>query len=551
MVSKMQLLRLIRCEFIKHFSWKKTVIIFLVLIVSCFGLMKMESFFGSNRSYTSPISIEEFDDAYQKANKALEEETNFVNVGVAEVFSRLEKPYRDTIQLLGNGSTESCWQQDALSSLSSALTRLVILEQVQAYRNDASFLEEVSSLPSENAHYELYYGTVASYTNQLKEAVSLSLTEFSRDFTYYHEYVDLVTKALEENAYYLYIEAIYQTNLYYATVFDTEINKDTLAIYQMIIDEKIMDDSNYRVVNAHQYLEEINREIEAPTLEEYHQSSNQASYENVKTYYRKLNEDFDAKEQILHYAIQHDLKHDLYYPSNYETLYSYQTAKNFMNQGLHLIVVVIFIVAITHAGITSREHDSGTVKLLLSKPVKRSKILLSKFLYLIIETFILWLIASLILFVLVGISYGFGELFTPKLLFIGGEVREIPYFLWYLSNMIVGMIPACFFLSLILFLSSITLSTALTASVTSILTLFSIMIWVLVSNFGFTFLKTFCYTPIPYLDYWMVAYHSEYYLESCMLTGLYEPFGLMICLIFILILYFLTVFIYTKRDIKN
>ena len=33
--------------------------------------------------------------------------------------------------------------------------------------------------------------------------------------------------------------------------------------------------------------------------------------------------------------------------------------------------------------------------------------------------------------------------------------------------------------------------------------------------------------------------------------GLYEPFGLIICLIFILILYFLTVFIYTKRDIKN
>ena len=59
MVSKMQLLRLIRCEFIKHFSWKKTIVIFLVLILSCFGLMKMESFFGSNRSYTSPIYIEE------------------------------------------------------------------------------------------------------------------------------------------------------------------------------------------------------------------------------------------------------------------------------------------------------------------------------------------------------------------------------------------------------------------------------------------------------------------------------------------------------------
>ncbi len=551
MVSKMQLLRLIRCEFIKHFSWKKTIVIFLVLILSCFSLIKMESFFGSNRSYTSPIYIEEFDEAYQKANKTLEEDANFVNTGVAEVFSRLEKSYQDTIQLLGNGSDKSCWQHDALYGLNSALIHLVVLEQIQANRDNSLFIEEVSSLSEEKDHYDMYYGKVASYTNQLKEAISLSPTEFSRDFTYYREYVDLVTRALEENAYYLYIEAVYQTNLYYATVFDREIDKDTLAIYQMIIDEKIMDDSDYRVVNAQQYLEVINREIIAPTLEEYHQSPSQASYENVKTYYRKLNEDFDVKEQILYYAIEHDLKHDLYYPSNYDSLYSYQTAKNFMNQGLHLIVVVIFIVAITHAGITSREHDSGTVKLLLSKPVKRSKILLSKFLYLIIETFILWLIASFILFLLVGIFYGFGELFTPKLIFFGGEVREIPYFLWYLGNMIVGMIPATFFLSLILFLSSITLSTALTASVSSILTLFSMMIWILVSNFGFTFLKIFCYTPIAYLDYWLVTYHSEYYLDSCMLTGVYEPFGLIISLVLSLFIYFLTVFIYTRRDIKN
>ena len=548
----MQLLRLIRCEFIKHFSWKQTIIVFLILILSCFALMKMEAFFGSNRVYTDPIYMEEFDEAFQKADKALEEEANLVNEGVAEVFSRLGNPYRDTIQLLGNGSTQSCWQQDALSSLSSSLTHLVVLEQVQTYQNDSSFLEEVSSLPSENAQYDMYYGQVASYTNLLKKAVSLSPTEFSRDFTYYHEYVDLVTRALEENAYYLYIEATCQTLIYYATVFDQEISEDSLAIYQMIIDEKIMDDRDYRVVNALQYLENVNLEIAPPTLEEYHPSSyNGASYTNVKTYFRKLSEDFDAKNQILHYAIQHDLKHDLYYPSDYEPIYSYQTAKNFMNQGLHLIVVVIFIMAITHAGITSREHDSGTVKLLLAKPVKRSKILLSKFLYLIIETFILWLIASLILFILVGISYGFSELFTSKLLFIGGEVREIPYLLWYLVNMFIGMIPACFFLSLILFLSSVTLSTALTASITSIFTLFSVMIWMVISNSGFTFLKIFCYTPIAYLDYWMVTYHSEYYLETCMLTGLYEPFGLVICLIFMVMIYFLSAFIYTRRDIKS
>ena len=161
------------------------------------------------------------------------------------------------------------------------------------------------------------------------------------------------------------------------------------------------------------------------------------------------------------------------------------------------------------------------------------------------------MIASLILFILVGISYGFSELFTSKLLFIGGEVREIPYLLWYLVNMFIGMIPACFFLSLILFLSSVTLSTALTASITSIFTLFSVMIWMLISNSGFTFLKIFCYTPIAYLDYWMVTYHSEYYLETCMLTGLYEPFGLVICLIFMVMIYFLTAFIYTRRDIKS
>ena len=221
-------------------------------------------------------------------------------------------------------------------------------------------------------------------------------------------------------------------------------------------------------------------------------------------------------------------------------------------RGVTLITVVIMIImAITNSGIMAREHDKGTIKLLLTKPVSRTKVLLSKFLYLILDTYIWWIIGTIIMFLLVGFNFGFGDLFTSKIIVSNGIAKEVNYFLWYFKEMVICSIPVWCFLSILFSLSTITLSTALTASLTSIISIFSITIWMLIANFGARFLTILSYTPIPYLDYWFVRYGNSCYIQTISNTGLSDSYGLMISLIVTVILFLITVLIYNKRDIKN
>ena len=77
----------------------------------------------------------------------------------------------------------------------------------------------------------------------------------------------------------------------------------------------------------------------------------------------------------------------------------------------------MILVVLLDGNIVSKEHNKGTEKLLLTTSNKRWKILLSKFLYLILETYIIWFVALILLLLFAGLKYGFNDLITPKILY--------------------------------------------------------------------------------------------------------------------------------------
>ena len=155
------------------------------------------------------------------------------------------------------------------------------------------------------------------------------------------------------------------------------------------------------------------------------------------------------------------------------------------------------------------------------------------------------------MFLIVGFYSGFGDLFTSKLVICHDKVVEINYWLWYFKELFICGIPICCFQVILFGLSALTLSTSFTASIVSILTVFSFMIWFLISQLGLTFLSFLSYTPIPYLDYWMVRYNSRYYLESIVRENLFSNYGIVISLVVAVGCALITIFVYEKRDIKN
>ncbi|MFS1245099.1 ABC transporter permease [Enterococcus lactis] len=77
-----------------------------------------------------------------------------------------------------------------------------------------------------------------------------------------------------------------------------------------------------------------------------------------------------------------------------------------------LIEMVIILIIIVAAEMVSREFNDGTIKLLLIRPHRRSKILLSKYLTLAIFSGVALLLVLVSQFFINGFLYGFSHLFT-------------------------------------------------------------------------------------------------------------------------------------------
>lgn len=80
--------------------------------------------------------------------------------------------------------------------------------------------------------------------------------------------------------------------------------------------------------------------------------------------------------------------------------------RNFIEQAIALLLpLMIMVIA---SDIVSSELSAGTVKLLLTRPVKRWKILLSKYIALTLSVSFIILIASFIAYIISGLVFGYG-----------------------------------------------------------------------------------------------------------------------------------------------
>ncbi|MCI8588168.1 MAG: ABC transporter permease [Bacilli bacterium] len=539
----MRLFQLIRCEFIKNFSIKRLIITSIVLSLCCFGLIKFEEFYGGGKEITEPLSINQFHKEYEDAKKKYSKLDRVIVDGLFESYDEVKPVYERTYQLIGD-TDNLVWQNRSLHSFAYYTAQYKALKQLKEnYQNPLikNYLEEEKI---EDEYYGISHSVEPYYFSTLKRFYDKSIEEIDRELLFLEKNVSLLKESLQQNAYYLSEKFAYNYLIFESEKRALPMDKPVVERYQYIIQNKIMDENDFRAVNAREYqsLFYARDSSGISTLED--------GYVNMNFYYQTMRKERSKQKKITKYSMDHGLKHDLYLKGdNIDDFYL--SSKNFMNLGLHLGLVIMFLSAIYHAGIVAKEHDKGTVKLLLTKPIKRKTILLSKILYLIFDTYLLWILGSFIMFLIVGFYSGFGDLFTSKLVICHDKVVEINYWLWYFKELFICGIPICCFQVILFGLSALTLSTSFTASIVSILTVFSFMIWFLISQLGLTFLSFLSYTPIPYLDYWMIRYNSRYYLESIVRENLFSNYGIVISLVVAVGCALITIFVYEKRDIKN
>lgn len=127
----------------------------------------------------------------------------------------------------------------------------------------------------------------------------------------------------------------------------------------------------------------------------------------------KSHDVLEERIAINQYRIDHDIP-----PIENKTLWG------FMNSATNLTSLVTLFTIVIAAGIVAGEFSWGTIKLLLIRPVSRSKILLSKFmttlLFALYNLFILFISS----FIFGAIFFGFEGKELPYLAFVEGEVVE-------------------------------------------------------------------------------------------------------------------------------
>lgn len=130
-----------------------------------------------------------------------------------------------------------------------------------------------------------------------------------------------------------------------------------------------------------------------------------------------------------------------------------------------LVTVVALLAIVIAGGIVSSEFSQGTVKFLLINPVKRWKILMSKYFTVITVGYIMLCILFVVMIPITGLMLGFDGFSTPYIYVNGGEVKEMPTLLYAAEQYLMKSVEMVVMSTLAFAISSLVRSTALAIGV--------------------------------------------------------------------------------------
>ena len=212
----------------------------------------------------------------------------------------------------------------------------------------------------------------------------------------------------------------------------------------------------------------------------------------------------------------------------------------FFNEfGLFIIVIVVMVAGT----IVSEEFSKGTIKLLLVKPYNRNKILLSKFITVLIMIAFSFVILIGMELIVGGLIFGFESLQIPVVVynFNTNMIQEINVFA-YLGTQIIMVLPSVILIATLAF----SLSTIFTNSPVAIaLPLLGYMgaavINQLAMQYNVGFLKYFVTLNWDFTQY--------LYGNVPLMEGLTSEFSIVICLLYFLIMMIPTFMVFKRKNI--
>ena len=215
---------------------------------------------------------------------------------------------------------------------------------------------------------------------------------------------------------------------------------------------------------------------------------------------KKVNDDYEVYPLVENNKENKLINKYNIYASNVNKINELSNIKlnKIMDNGITLLIFSSIIIIVISSSILGNEINKKSIKELLTKPYKRSEILISKFIstYIIIFLLTIFIFVTYILFTYVLTKI---NIFILKdYIIYNNHIKNISFILKYLIKFIINSIPIYFLSTLTIFLTTLIKNQKVIIPINSILFIMSPVIFNFFLNIKF---KYIIYTFIPYLDF--------------------------------------------------
>ena len=497
---KIKLIKLIQSELIKIFKRRSTYILFIILVVIiiAFNYITLNE---NNERMASRAYLREFEPVLDLDSEEIGTECYASEKSAIDFYN------------LYNKYEKNSWQRYALNE-----------ERKTTYG--------IGDFPTEfYKDVEFTINTVNDYEYNYETEVNEQ--EYNRAKEKYEEYIKVLDEGDWEQFVSLKIKNLAEIKNQFDTTSDESksINIE-IALYQYRLQYNI----EFKNDILNEYIENLR---ESQYLLEYHNSN--------PTYYKESIELETKNVSLYKYAIENKIEFDISSDSNLilgntlnaRTLF----LRTFENFNILVIITVIYI----SSNIIIEERNKGTIKNLFIKPHKRVEILFSKILACIITVIITMIFIVLIQYIVGGILFDFN---SYSVSYIGYDFNNNQVFTMNLFQYLLldGLAKLPMYIFVIIFCIFIgTINSNITMTIILILITFIICSTVIAewSKYeGLTFIARYFIT-----NNW--DFSKYLFGASSNLSGQTPLFSLLVYLVYTLLLLYLTINRFTRKDVYN
>ena len=215
------------------------------------------------------------------------------------------------------------------------------------------------------------------------------------------------------------------------------------------------------------------------------------------------------------------------------------TVWSFVKDSSQLILLAGVFIIIVSAGIVASEFNWGTIKLLLIRPINRSKILLAK--YVTVILFALLMLAIMFIFsgILGAILFGMPDKAVPYLNYYNGHVTE--------QNIVVHLL-IYYGLSSIDTIMLVTMAFMISAVFRNSSLAIGLSLFLLFTGGQFTALLAMKFDWAKYVLFANTDL-MQYFEGTPLVEGMTIPFSIIMLVLYFALFQFLTFYVFKKRDV--